>query len=156
TRHPQLAARRARPRQPFDSSRRRPRQNAGEIAGRRDRRRSGRDQLGRLSDRGERQIMERPVGVGSHAQTISKHVPSYDTRDLLSETNSRGGQLDGIHDMGGTHGWGTVEIDPDEPVFAEPWEGKAFAFGAMSPRLSGTNLDAFRHGIDRQHPHDYL
>jgi nitrile hydratase len=64
--------------------------------------------------------------------------------------------LDGIHDMGGTQGWGTVEIDPDEPVFAEPWEAKAFAFGAMSPRLSGTNLDAFRHGIDRQHPSDYL
>jgi nitrile hydratase len=41
-------------------------------------------------------------------------------------------------------------------VFAEPWEAKAFAFGALSARLSGTNLDAMRHAIDRQHPHDYL
>ena len=64
--------------------------------------------------------------------------------------------MDGIHDMGGTQGWGTVVIDPDEPVFAEPWEAKAFAFGALSARLSGTNLDAMRHAIDRQHPHDYL
>jgi nitrile hydratase len=64
--------------------------------------------------------------------------------------------MDGIHDMGGTQGWGTVVIDPDEPVFAEPWEAKAFAFGALSARLSGTNLDAMRHAIDRQHPYDYL
>ena len=57
--------------------------------------------------------------------------------------------MDGIHDMGGTHGWGTVTIPPDEPVFAEPWEAKAFAFGALSARLSGRNLDAMRHAIER-------
>jgi nitrile hydratase subunit beta len=64
--------------------------------------------------------------------------------------------VDGIHDMGGTQGWGTVTIPPDEPVFAEPWEAKAFAYGALSARLSGQNLDAMRHAIDRQHPYDYL
>jgi nitrile hydratase beta subunit len=65
-------------------------------------------------------------------------------------------RVDGIHDMGGTQGWGRVTIPPDEPVFAEPWEAKAFAFGALSARLSGQNLDAMRHAIDRQHPYDYL
>jgi nitrile hydratase subunit beta len=64
--------------------------------------------------------------------------------------------LDGIHDMGGTQGWGSVTIPADEPVFAEPWEAKAFAFGAMSAGLSGQNLNAMRHAIDRQHPYDYL
>jgi nitrile hydratase len=64
--------------------------------------------------------------------------------------------LDGIHDMGGTEGWGPVAPPGDEPVFAEPWEAKAFAFGALSARLSGQNLDAMRHAIDRQHPYDYL
>jgi len=64
--------------------------------------------------------------------------------------------VDGIHDMGGMHGWGSVVIDPDEAVFAEPWEAKAFAFGALSARLTGMNLDAMRHAIDRQHPYDYL
>ena len=64
--------------------------------------------------------------------------------------------MDGIHDMGGTYGWGTVSIDPDEPVFHEPWEAKAFAFGALSARLSGQNLDAMRHAIDRQPPLEYL
>jgi len=54
------------------------------------------------------------------------------------------------------HGWGTVTIDPDEPVFREDWQGRAFAMGAMSMGLSGTNLDAFRHGLERLHPWEYL
>jgi nitrile hydratase len=65
-------------------------------------------------------------------------------------------RMDGIHDMGGTEGWGTVAIPPDEGVFSERWEAKAFAFGALSARLSGQNLNAMRHAIDRQHPYDYL
>jgi nitrile hydratase beta subunit len=64
--------------------------------------------------------------------------------------------VDGIHDMGGTQDWGRVTIERDDHVFAEPWEAKAFAFGALAPRLSGTNLDAMRHAINRQHPYDYL
>jgi nitrile hydratase len=64
--------------------------------------------------------------------------------------------MDGIHDMGGMQGWGTVAIDPDEPVFREAWYGRAFAMGAMSMGLSGTSLDAFRHGLERLHPHEYL
>ena len=64
--------------------------------------------------------------------------------------------MDGIHDMGGQDGWGSIAIDPDEKVFAEDWEGRAFALGAMSGGLSGTNLDAFRHALERLHPLAYL
>ncbi len=64
--------------------------------------------------------------------------------------------MDGIHDMGGMHGWGATTIEPNEPVFHATWEAKAFGFGALSARLSGTNLDAMRHAIDRQHPYIYL
>lgn len=64
--------------------------------------------------------------------------------------------MDGIHDMGGRDGWGTVTVDPDEPVFGPDWQGRAFALGAMSAGLSGTNLDAFRHAIERLHPLEYL
>jgi len=32
-----------------------------------------------------------------------------------------------IHDMGGMHGFGPVEPEPDEPVFHEPWEGRVMA-----------------------------
>jgi nitrile hydratase len=64
--------------------------------------------------------------------------------------------MDGIHDMGGRQGWGTVKIDPNEPVFAERWHERAFALGVMSMGVSGTNLDAFRHSLERLHPYDYL
>ncbi len=64
--------------------------------------------------------------------------------------------MDGIHDMGGMQGFGTVTIDPDEPVFRENWHSRAFAMGVMSMGLSGTNLDAFRHALERLHPYDYL
>ncbi len=64
--------------------------------------------------------------------------------------------MDGIHDMGGTQGWGTVEIDPNEKVFDEDWEARTFALGLASMGVSGTNLDAFRHALERLHPLDYL
>src|SRR5438309_5340836 len=34
--------------------------------------------------------------------------------------------MDGIHDLGGVEGFGPVEARPDEPVFAEDWERRAF------------------------------
>ena len=35
--------------------------------------------------------------------------------------------MDGVHDMGGMHGFGKVEPEPNEPVFHAPWEGRALA-----------------------------
>ncbi len=64
--------------------------------------------------------------------------------------------MDGIHDMGGTQGWGSVTIEPNEAVFTEDWHARAFALGLASMGVSGTNLDAFRHGLERLHPMDYL
>ncbi len=32
--------------------------------------------------------------------------------------------MDGIHDMGGMHGFGRIEIEENEPAFHEPWEGR--------------------------------
>ena len=34
--------------------------------------------------------------------------------------------MDGVHDMGGMHGFGPVPVEDDEPVFHEPWEGRTF------------------------------
>jgi nitrile hydratase len=65
--------------------------------------------------------------------------------------------MDGIHDMGGMQDWGSVRApEPNEPVFHEDWEKKAFALALLSMRVSGTNLDAFRHAMDRLHPMDYM
>lgn len=64
--------------------------------------------------------------------------------------------MDGIADMGGIQGWGTLTKPAPEPVFDEKWEARAFALALLSMRLSGTNLDAFRHALERLSPADYL
>jgi nitrile hydratase len=63
----------------------------------------------------------------------------------------------GIHDMGGTDGWGPAPVPTaDEPVFGQPWEARAFALALLSMRLSGTNLDAFRHAMNRLDRTEYI
>ncbi|GAA4572916.1 nitrile hydratase subunit beta [Planotetraspora kaengkrachanensis] len=65
--------------------------------------------------------------------------------------------MDGIADMGGTAGWGPVHPPrAGEPVFAEPWQGRAFALGLYSIRVAGWNVDAFRHATERLDRSAYL
>ena len=65
--------------------------------------------------------------------------------------------MDTLADMGGMQGMGSVQLTPpDDPPFHEEWERRAFAMALLSMRTSGTNLDAFRHALNRQHPLDYL
>lgn len=66
--------------------------------------------------------------------------------------------MDGIADMGGSQGWGRASVPTaDEPPFAEPWEGRAFALTLLTMgRISGQNLDAFRHALERLAPEDYM
>ncbi len=65
--------------------------------------------------------------------------------------------MDGIADMGGKPGWGAAKPPAaDEPVFAEEWEGRAFALALLSMRTAGTNLDSFRHALDRQPREKYI
>ncbi|SFN26435.1 nitrile hydratase [Pseudonocardia ammonioxydans] len=66
--------------------------------------------------------------------------------------------MDSIADMGGMQGFGPVPApEADEPPFAETWEGRAFALTVLTMgRISGQNLDAFRHALGRLHPLDYL
>jgi nitrile hydratase beta subunit len=54
-----------------------------------------------------------------------------------------------IDDVGGMQGWGAVSPPrPGEPVFAQQWEGRAFALTLLSMgRISGQNLDAFRRAL---------
>lgn len=34
--------------------------------------------------------------------------------------------MNGVHDMGGMHGFGHIDIENDEPVFHEEWEGRIY------------------------------
>ena len=64
--------------------------------------------------------------------------------------------MHGIHDLGGMHGFGRVEVERDEPVFHAPWEGRVLGLAYQIVGLGWLNVDAFRHGIERLAPVDYL
>ena len=66
--------------------------------------------------------------------------------------------MERVHDMGGRDRFfGPLPpIDPDEPAFHEPWEGKAFALALLANRVAGANLHAFRHAIERVPEPEYL
>lgn len=65
--------------------------------------------------------------------------------------------MEGIADLGGTTGWGPVRPPRrDEPVFPERWNARAFALTLLAIRISGRNVDAFRHAQERLDRYAYL
>ena len=64
--------------------------------------------------------------------------------------------MDGIHDLGGMDGFGPVEIEADEPVFHEPWEGWVYSLQVAGMGSGAFNIDEFRHAIERLPPTEYL
>jgi len=64
--------------------------------------------------------------------------------------------MNGIHDMGGMHGFGRVEREENEPVFHARWEGRLFGLTNAFRRQRLGNIDEFRHAIERMAPVDYL
>jgi nitrile hydratase len=64
--------------------------------------------------------------------------------------------VNGIHDLGGMHGFGRVEVEPDEPVFHAPWERRVFGLRVLAGLRLGGNIDEGRHWIERLDPVRYL
>jgi nitrile hydratase subunit beta len=65
--------------------------------------------------------------------------------------------MDGIHDLGGMSGFGPVDVERDEPVFHEAWEGRTFALNALGVVvLRAYNVDEYRHSVERMEPAHYL
>ena len=64
--------------------------------------------------------------------------------------------MNGIHDMGGMHGFGPVVVEPNEPVFHAEWEKRVLGMTYMIVGFGWTNIDAFRHAIERIDPVNYL
>ena len=59
--------------------------------------------------------------------------------------------MDGVHDLGGLDGFGTVAHTAAEPYFAEAWERRAFR--VMMVWIADGR---FRHSIERMDPAHYL
>jgi nitrile hydratase subunit beta len=64
--------------------------------------------------------------------------------------------VNGVHDIGGMHGFGPVVQQENEPVFHADWEGRTAAL--MRSALAGHhfNIDEFRRTIERMPPARYL
>ncbi|MFP6807018.1 MAG: nitrile hydratase subunit beta [Pseudomonadales bacterium] len=65
--------------------------------------------------------------------------------------------MDGIHDLGGKHGYGKVAIEVDEPVFHSRWEAAVFSMTTLGAATGAwNNTDRFRHAVERIDPVAYL
>jgi nitrile hydratase len=64
--------------------------------------------------------------------------------------------MNGIHDLGGRHGFGRVLPEPDEPVFHHDWEKRVFGAVLVGMGAGIANIDRFRHAIERLDPVYYL
>jgi nitrile hydratase len=66
--------------------------------------------------------------------------------------------MNGAHDLGGMHGLGPINPEPEaqEPVFHTDWEKRVFGLTLAAGFLGKWNIDMSRHARERQHPIDYL
>jgi nitrile hydratase len=64
--------------------------------------------------------------------------------------------MNGAHDLGGMHGFGPVEIEPDEPVFHHEWEARTFAMTMATGFLGKWNIDQGRFAREQMPPAEYL
>jgi nitrile hydratase beta subunit len=61
-----------------------------------------------------------------------------------------------IHDMGGMHGFGPVEAEPNEPPFHEPWEGRVLAMQRAMGYTKLWTIDGGRASLETLPPVTYL
>jgi len=64
--------------------------------------------------------------------------------------------MNGVHDLGGMHGFGPVEREANEPPFHEPWEGRTYGILNLAGATGLYNVDEVRHAIERMGPVEYL
>jgi nitrile hydratase len=63
--------------------------------------------------------------------------------------------MDGIHDLGGKQGWGTVRYTLNATAFHADWEVRANALYAHAVRSGLFNMDEYRHAIERMDARHY-
>ena len=64
--------------------------------------------------------------------------------------------MDGMHDLGGKEGFGSVRHAEGSAVFKAAWEPRANALYSLAVRLGIFNMDEYRHAIERMEPRHYL
>src|ERR1700694_2236603 len=64
--------------------------------------------------------------------------------------------MDGMHDLGGKQGFGTVRYTLDAKAFHARWERRVNALYSLAVKLGIFNMDEYRHAIERMEPRHYL
>lgn len=64
--------------------------------------------------------------------------------------------MNGVHDMGGMHGFGPVVSATDEPVFHAEWEGRVLAMDLAMRATGEWGVDEARFAREREPPAQYL
>src|SRR5262245_22133872 len=64
--------------------------------------------------------------------------------------------MNGVHDLGGMHGFGPVVREENEPTFHADWEARVWAMVQEIRRQGYYTIDASRYGIERMPPAEYL
>jgi nitrile hydratase beta subunit len=64
--------------------------------------------------------------------------------------------MNGAADMGGMHGFGPVQVEPNEPVFHADWERRIFALNNAAGASGAWTLDTFRQTRESIPPPEYL
>lgn len=64
--------------------------------------------------------------------------------------------MNGAQDLGGMHGFGPVEPEPNEPVFHAEWERRAFALTLAMAMPGQWNIDMSRYARENRPPAEYL
>jgi nitrile hydratase len=64
--------------------------------------------------------------------------------------------MNGVHDMGGSHGFGQVVREAHEPTFHAEWERRVFALTMAAGRPGKWNIDMGRFARENRPPADYL
>jgi nitrile hydratase len=64
--------------------------------------------------------------------------------------------MDGIHDLGGRHGFGGSLVERDEGGFHADWERRVFGVASLLMGAGCFNIDEFRHAVERVDPAAYL
>ena len=64
--------------------------------------------------------------------------------------------MDGVHDLGGRHGYGPVRFTHDAKAFHARWEVRVNSLYAHAVRSGIFNMDEYRYAIERMDPRHYL
>jgi hypothetical protein len=80
----------------------------------------------------------------------------HDARLAIVQAPADNRPVNGVHDLGGTHGHGPSLTERDDEPFHAEWEIRVFALMNLCRRAGLFNLDEFRYTIERMPPAKYL